>query len=124
MRTNRKSKNDVLALINKVARKDDTQQLILFDLPKPFGNIERDILWRKLYEAGLPLIFATEIETGRDGTKLIPKYDGYIGTSEDNNTGVSQCSPLSAALFIIYAEQMMKQYRDNFPEHLKGGCVR
>jgi len=55
---------------------------------------------------------------GHDGTRLIPKCDGYIGKPEKNNKGVSQGSPLSATLFIIYAEQMMIQYNTN-PRKIK-----
>ena len=115
----KRSTIDVLALINKVIRYDGAHQLILFDLSKAFDNIERDILWPKLCEAGLPLNFIRTIKVGHEGIKLTPKCGGYIGKSEDNNKGVFQGSPLSATLFIIYAEQMMKQYQENLPTHTK-----
>ena len=85
--------------------------MILFDFSKAFGNTERDILWTKLYEAGLSMKLVQILRTGREGNTLRPKCDGHIGKGENDNKGVSQGIPLSATLFIIYAERMIGNTR-------------
>ena len=72
----------------------------------------RDILWKKLYEAGLPIDFVKILKIGHEGNKLRPKCDGYTGNGE-NNKGVFQGSPISATIFIIYAERTMGRYKSN-----------
>ena len=54
----KRSAIDILATVNNQLKNDTTQQTILFDFSKAFGNIERDTIWAKLYEAGLPINFA------------------------------------------------------------------
>ena len=100
-------------------KSDAAQQMILFDFPKAFGNIERDILRAKLYEAGLPIEFVQILRIGREENIMRPKCDGYIGKGETDNKGVSQGSPLIATLFIIYAERMIEQYKANLTQHVK-----
>ena len=56
---------------------------------------------------------------GHEGNKLIPKCDGYLGESENNNKGVFQGSPLSATLYIIYGGQMVKRYNTNLPQEIQ-----
>ena len=114
----KRSTIDILELVNKVLANNTTHQLILFDFSKGFGNIERDILWGGLYESGLPFNFVRTINMGGEENILIPKRDGYIGKSE-NNKGSPQGSPISETLFIIYDEQMLKQYRDNLPTNIR-----
>ena len=93
---------DILALVNQVLKRNETHNLILFDFPKDFGNIERDIMWPKLYESGRPCNFVRTIRIGHECNRLIPKCGGYIGKSASK--GVFQGSPMGATLFIIYAE--------------------
>ena len=60
-------KNQLLTYLHwstKCSQKNDTQQLILFDFSKAFGNIERDILWMKLYESGTPLQLRKNYQNG------------------------------------------------------------
>ena len=93
--------------------------MILLDFPKAFGNIERDILWTKLYEAGIPIDFAQTLRIGHEGNILRPKCDGYIGNGGTNNKRVPHGSPMSATLFIIYAERMIEQYNTNLTQNIK-----
>ena len=79
----KKSTIDILDLVNRMRENDVTQQLILFDLSKACGNIERDILWAKLYEAGIPYNCVRILKMGHEGNKLMPKCDGYVGKAED-----------------------------------------
>ena len=79
---NKKSTVDILSMVNNQIKNDGTAQLILFDFSKAFGNIERDILWAKLYEDGLSIKFIKMAKMGHEGNKLLPKCDGYIGQLE------------------------------------------
>ena len=63
---NRKSTIDILSVINNQTKNDGTAQLILFDFSKAFDNIERDILWTKLYEAGLSTKFIKMLKMGHE----------------------------------------------------------
>ena len=108
---------DILSATNNQTKGEGATQLILFDFSQAFGNIERDILWTKLYGSGLPKRYVQQLKMGHDGNKLLPKCEGFIGKQEANNKGALQGSPLSATLFIIYDEQMMMQYNKNLPEH-------
>ena len=47
------------------------------------------------------------------GINYYPNVMVILGKSKKNNKGVSQGSPLSATLFIIYDEQMIRRYREN-----------
>ena len=50
---NKKSTIDILSTVNNQIREGATTQVVLPDFSKAFGNIERDILWAKLYAAGI-----------------------------------------------------------------------
>ena len=63
-----------------------------------------------LYESGLPSNLIKIIRMGHIGTCLRAKNVGRIGRKTENNKGAFQGSPLSAFLFIIYAENMMGYY--------------
>ena len=120
----KRSTIDILSMVNNQLRNNTAKQLILFDFSKAFGNIARDITWAKLYESGLPRNFIRLLKMGHEGNRLQPKCDGYIGNYETNNKGVFQGSPLSATLFKIYAEQMIKPYNKNLPDTIRGNALR
>ena len=54
----------ILAMVNNVLTKNDTHQLILFNFCKTFGEIERDIMWAKLYEDEIPFSFVKTLKWG------------------------------------------------------------
>ena len=110
---------DIIEIVNNQLKNNATQQTIHFDFSKAFGDIERGILWTKLYEAGIPIEFAQTLRIGHEGDILRPKCDGYIGKDETNNKGVFQGSPMRATLFIIYAERMIAQYNLNLAQEIK-----
>ena len=62
-------------------KNDTTQQMILFDFSRAVGNIERVIIWAKLYESGIPIKFAQILRIGHEGNTLRPKCEGYIGNA-------------------------------------------
>ena len=45
-------------------------------------------------------------------TTLAPKHRNKIGKTCVNNNGCFQGSPLSALIFIIYADEMMREYEE------------
>ena len=92
---------------------ENTNQLILFDLSKAFGEINRDILWTVLYGRSLPSNLIKIITMGHQGTKLMPRNNGIIGGKVINNIGAFRGSPLCAFLFIIYAEGVMGGYNNS-----------
>ena len=100
---------DIIEIVNNQLKNNATQQMILFDFSKAFDNIGRDIIWAKLYEAGLLIEFVQTLRIGHEGNKLRPKCDGYTGSGENSNNGAFQGIPLSATLFIVYAERMTEQ---------------
>ena len=110
---NSRSTHDVLSLLQKNIKNDNTTGLILIDLSKAFEAIDRNLLWEILYEKGLPRDCIRLIRMGHTDSQLRPKYKGAIGTSTHNNRGVFQGSPISAMLFIIYFDSMMKDYAQN-----------
>ena len=66
----KKSTIDILSAANNQKIEDGAMELIMFDFSKAFGNIERGILWAKLYKAGLPRNFAQTLKMGHGGKKL------------------------------------------------------
>ena len=83
---------------------------LLIDLSKAFGRIQRNKLWWILYEKGIPTNLLKIIILGHTDTKLCARHNGKLGTPVNNNTGIFQGSPLSALLFIIYADYAMNIY--------------
>ena len=113
---------DVLALVNNHMSNDDNASLILIDLTKAFDRINRTVLWTTTYESGLPIRFINDIRNGHQGNTLRPKVKGELGKKVGNNIGVFQGSPLSALLFIIYAERIMTDYNESLPLPIKKNC--
>ena len=53
------------------------------------------------------------IINGHTKNQLCCKIGNLISKTIENNIGVPQGNPVSAQLFIIYAEHVMKTYRTN-----------
>ena len=49
-------------------------KILLMDLSKAFGAINRTLLWTTLYKKGLPEEMIKQIRRGHIGTRLAPKY--------------------------------------------------
>ena len=50
-------------------------------------------------------------------TTLAPKHRNQLGKTCDNNNGCFQGSPLSALIFIIYADEMMNDYEEEMKKN-------
>merc|ERR1712112_748961 len=90
--------------------KNNIQGQILIDLSKAFDRVDRNKLWKILYEKGLPISFINMIKIGHDNNQLCSKVKGEYSKLINNNIGVFQGSPLSPILFIIYADYIMNKY--------------
>ena len=110
---------DILSVVQNLLKNNNTQMLILIDLSKAFDSINRDILWTVLYEKGIPWDMVKQLRMGHIGNKLRPKYKGNKGTYMYNNKGVSQGSPISAMLFIIYFDSLIENMKTNSPHKLQ-----
>ena len=107
----KKSTFDIIYRTKQNFVKKRIQGQILFDLSKAFDKINREKLWRILYEKGLPIKTIQQIIIGRSGNSLFGKHNGVLGAKVDNK-GVFQGSPISALLYIIYAGNLMMEYKN------------
>ena len=110
---------DILSLIQNSIQNDKTQQLILVGLSKSFDSIDRNTMWAIMYQQGTPLDMVEQLKMGHTGTRLCAKHAGCVGTSIYNNKGVSQGSPISAHLFIIYLDTVIRKYEQQLPGQVK-----
>ena len=101
---------DILTIINKQIKTDETKHIIMLDLSKACDSANRELPWTALYKKGLPEPMIRRIRMGHEDTKLRPKAKGTLGKKQINNKGVFQGSPLSALLFIIYFDHMLEMY--------------
>jgi len=65
-------------------------EILLMDLSKAFGAINRTLLWETLYKEGIPIDMTKHIRQGRRDTKLAPKYKGKYGAPSADNRGIFQ----------------------------------
>ena len=65
-----------------------------------------DTLWK-----GSPIKFIHNIIQGHDNNTLHGKHDGILGWEIHNNKGVFRGIPVSALLYIIFADGIMKEYK-------------
>ena len=84
-----------------IEQEDNNGKVLLMDLSKAFGAIDRTLLWTTLCKKGLPVEMIRHIQRGRKGAKLSPKYRGRYAESKDDNIGVFQGSAIRALLLII-----------------------
>ena len=90
-----------------IEQEDRNAKILLMDLPKAFGAINRTVIWTTLYKKGLPAEMIKHIRRGHQGTRLAPKYKGMYGTPKGKNVGAFQGSPIRALLFTTYMDDVM-----------------
>ena len=102
----------IFYIYNKICQ-NKTQGGILLDSPRAFAKIDRGEggLCCILYSEGLPAPLLKTLINGHTNTQLCCKYKGTLGNSIRNNVGVPQGSPVSAKLFIIYMDNVMREYK-------------
>ena len=61
---------------------------------------------------GLPLKFIKNIIKGHTENKLCSKHKNKTSKYINNNVGVFQGSPISAQLFVIYADKVIQDYKE------------
>ena len=109
-----KYKKNALRYVEEYLLNDeiDDPAVILMDLTKAFDKVNRKLLWTALYRQGLPIEFIRKIRLAHLNTKLTKKIGKHMYTDPiENNVGVFQGGSISALLFIIYAEDMMGDFR-------------
>ena len=120
---NNRSTLDIISIIDKFTKdaKNDKEykSITLLDLSKAFDRMNRQKMITILAEKGLPINMIKIIEIMHKNTKLKPKQNNKLGESTLNNMGCFQGSPLSALIFIIYADEMMERYEQNLKEERK-----
>ena len=104
---------DILSLIQNQIQAEETKQLILIDLSKAFGSIDRNILWAFLYGKGLPWELIQNIRAGHLGNYLTPKYKEELRNKVYSGMGVFHGGPIGAMLFIIYFDRLLGNYEEN-----------
>ena len=84
--------------------------IALLDLSKAFDRCNRKLLYSKLLDLGAPKDFVSQLRYGHQHTKLRACFDGAVADPVEVQKGVYQGSPLSPALYIIYAHCMSCEY--------------
>ena len=117
---NNRSTLDIISIIDKftkdASKSKEYKSITLLDLSKAFDRMNRQKLLTVLAEKGLPINMIKIIEIMHRNTQLRPKQNNKLGSSIENNTGCFQGSPLSALVFIIYADEMMEKYEEYLKE--------
>ena len=72
-----------------------------------------------LAKKGIPEYMLKMIYIAHKKTTLAPKHRNQLGKTCDNNNGCFQGSPLSALIFIIYADEMMNDYEEEMKKTRK-----
>jgi len=124
---------DILSIIETYTRRmkkgeEKEKSITLIDLSKAFDRANRQNIYSILAKTGVPIELIKIIRKTHTRTKLAPKEQNKIGRKTESNIGVYQGSPLSALLFIIYTNQMMKEYEKEWEkekeEEKKKGFTR
>ena len=79
---------DILAIINRQIKTDETKHIILIDLSKAFGSVNRELFWEILYRKGIPAQLITRIRTWNGNTKLRPAAKGNLGKAGKQQRGI------------------------------------
>jgi len=112
---NNRATTDALSIIESYTRRmkqgsAKSKSITLIDLSKAFDRANRLNIYSVLAKKGVPAELIKIIRKTHTNTELAPKERNRIGAKIEINVGVYQGSPLSALLFIIYTNQMMKEY--------------
>ena len=113
---NNRSTYDIISIIDKFTRtheqngNDKYKSVTLLDLSKAFDRLNRKKMMTILAKKGIPEYILKLIYIAHKNTTLAPKQKNQIGKTIKNNNGCFQGSPLSALIFIIYADEMMEDY--------------
>ena len=86
------------------------------DLTKAFDKTNRELMYTKLIEKGLPIELVRLITKTHQNTQLRARERNKLAQKTETNRGVFQGSPLSALLFIIYTDSMMERYDELWKE--------
>ena len=70
---------DILPIINRQIKTDETKHIIMLDLSKSFGSVNRELSRAVIYKKGIPIQLIRRIRMGHGNTTLRPKAKGNVG---------------------------------------------
>ena len=111
---------DVIYCIANQFVKNEIRGRSSFDLSKAFGGINRNKLRWILYAKVIPLKPIRKIMQERENNILQGKHDGKLGRDTCNNKGVLHGIPISALLYIIFADGITKAYNQEITPQKTG----
>ena len=80
---------DAIVKIEQYIEQNSTaKNILLMDLSKAFGAVNRTILWNTLYKQGVPVQAILHIRRGHNKTILQAKHNKQYGGNIHNNIGV------------------------------------
>ena len=80
----------------------------VLDCSKAFDKIRHDILFKKLYDKGLPPILVRIIMQMYLNSSAQVKWDGSISTTFNMSNGVKQGSVISPLFFTLYVDELVQ----------------
>ena len=90
---------------------------ISIDLSKAFDMINRNKIRRILYEKGIPMPIIHNIIKGHHDNILRGKHNGAMGNKIPYNKGAPQGIPISALLYITFADGITHEYKQELRKH-------
>merc|ERR1712126_19626 len=104
--------SDTLDIITKILKeKTRDASITLMGLAKAFDRTNRQLLYTVLTQKGVPIPLIKLIRKTQTNTYLNIRDSNILGAETEVNVGIMQGSPLSALLFVVYTDHMVKTYR-------------
>jgi hypothetical protein len=82
------------------------------DAAKAFDKVNRDILWSRLLEMQVPLIYVIAIEKYYKKSVMIVELEGDLSKMFKTSLGVRQGGVLSPLLFCIYIDNLLESLQE------------
>merc|ERR1711915_1092257 len=112
-----RSTYDTLKVLRTLLNDQDSERTItLMDLTKAFDRTNIQLLFNILIKKGIPIEMVRLIIKTQKNTQLQAREKNKLGEKQEINRGIFQGSPLLALLFIIYTDQMMKEFDEDWKE--------
>ncbi|KAJ6651484.1 hypothetical protein lerEdw1_020919, partial [Lerista edwardsae] len=82
--------------------------LVQLDQSKAFDRVGREYLWTVMREKGIPEAFVGFLKVLYGGAQVVPVVGGWSGRSLPFETGLRQGCPLSALLYVIALDPLLR----------------
>lgn len=107
----------VVESINHFTRNNSDVYTCFMDMKKAFDMVKHGMIFRKLIERNVPPIYIRLLLVMYKGQIAKVKWNGDVSDSFSISNGVKQGAVLSAILFCIYINDLIKELRKN-----RDGC--